>query len=167
MQPVSSYRTVEIFQCYKNPKTITFTVGESNTEKEHHSSVTEEIPLVSFEDGEQTPEAEHRHQSQKTKPTLKLLCYRSVFFLVGVVVLIAGGVASQYHPSADYSDCDGSNSSDNLSISSHYYSHYIASSADQKPHSLILSVVLTSTAYVWPTGIVTSSLSLHPSNVLL
>ena len=142
------------------------TVGEGNTGKECLSSATrEEIPLVLL-DGEYTPEAEHHyHQSQKAKPTLKLLLYRSIFFLVGVVLLIAGGVASQYHPSADYSDCDGSNSSDNLNISSDYYSHYVASSAEHKPQSLILSVVPTSIVYVLPTGVPGSSLSLHPSNV--
>ena len=79
---------------------------------------------------------------------------------MGVVLLIAGGVASQYHPSADYSDCDGSNSSDNLSISSDYYSHYVASSADVVSTHFVALPVIPSTGLV-----ATSSLLLHPSSV--
>ena len=147
-----------------------FTVGESDTEKDHdhHSSTAvEEIPLVSFGDEEQIPEDEHHHQSQKMKPTLKLLLYRNSFFIAGVMLLIAGGVASQYHPSADYSDCDGSNSSDSLNVSLYYhYSHTVASSADLNSPSLS---VVPSLPYLQPTGVVApmaSPSSLHPSNIL-
>ena len=138
---------------------------------DHHShSTTEEISVVSLVNGEQIPQAEHylyHHQSRRMKPTLKLLLYRSSFFIVGVMLLIAGGVASQYHPSADYSDCDGSISSDNLNASSIYYcytcTHTAASPADPQP------VLSTSIPYVWPTAVVgpaTSPPLLHPSNIL-
>ena len=99
------------------------------------------------------------------KPTLKLLLYRSIFFLVGAVVLVAGGVASQYHPSADYSECDGSNASENLNVSSVYYhyGHSTGSPADLISTFVAFPVVPTSVSYA---GLVApSSLSLHATNV--
>ena len=81
---------------------------------------------------------------------------------MGVVLLIAGGVASQYHPSADYSDCDGSNASENLNISSLYYhySHTASNTADLVSTRFVASPVIPSAGLVAP-----SSLLLHPSNV--
>ena len=36
---------------------------------------------------------------------LKLLLFKSIFFIGGIALLVAGGVASQYHPPVDYSNC--------------------------------------------------------------
>ena len=79
----------------------------------------DEIPLVSFEDGEQqmtVSEVKNGLMSPKSKSRMKLLLYRSSFFLMGITLLVVGSVAGHYipQPEQNYSECtdaDISNSS--------------------------------------------------------
>ena len=46
-----------------------------------------------------------REHSQQSTAKLKLLLFKSIFFIGSIVLLVAGGVASQYHPPVDYDNC--------------------------------------------------------------
>ncbi len=48
---------------------------------------------------------------------VKLLLYRSSFFVVGVAVLIPGGVASHYTSPSSSLDCSNLNTTDNVTLS--------------------------------------------------
>lgn len=80
----------------------------------------EEIPLISHDEEEEPEPANINARQQSTylslQSRLKLLLYRSSFFAVGIVLLIAGGVASQYHPPTDYFSCSDTNSTHSSTV---------------------------------------------------
>ncbi len=55
--------------------------------------------------------------SPSSKSHVKLLLYRSSFFVIGVAVLIAGGVASHYTSPSSSLDCYDLNTTDNVTMS--------------------------------------------------
>ncbi len=54
--------------------------------------------------------------AQCTKSHLRLLLSKSSFFVVGVALLVAGGVASHYTTSSSSLDCSEHNSTDNSTV---------------------------------------------------
>ena len=66
----------------------------------------EEIHLVSFANSrEQLTGDDHGSPIPTAISRIKLLLYRSTFFIVGVLLVIGGGITSRFHPAADFSDC--------------------------------------------------------------
>ena len=66
---------------------------------------TETEPLVEFDGAAYTPRDHSNNSTTAASSKLKLILFKSIFFIGGFVVLVAGGIASQYHPPVDFNNC--------------------------------------------------------------
>ena len=94
-------------------------VGTVSKRHHKHGTPVEELPLMVMgedekEDMDHVPDSVSDHElpkAHKTKSNLKLLLCRLSLLVLGVLLLVLGGLASQYHPHrplSDYCECDDS-----------------------------------------------------------
>lgn len=86
------------------------------------NGTVEEVPLVSdvdeLEEDSVTAVRSKSRLSPQSRSHVKLLLLKSSFFVGGVALLIAGGVASHYTSPSSHLDCTDLNSTENSTVSS-------------------------------------------------
>lgn len=63
------------------------------------------VPLVSFRDAEAPLSDIKCTAGEKLRSNIKLLLFRGSFFVAGAILVVAGGIASHFHPVGSYSSC--------------------------------------------------------------
>ena len=80
---------------------------ESNT-KDMSSLTTTDIDELVLESSNPLQEIKHQPKRDLCKSRIKKLIFKGSFFVLGLAILVAGGVSSQFHPYVDipaYSNC--------------------------------------------------------------
>ena len=100
-KPVNTIGAIQEFQSVNNE-----TLTESNT-KDVPSTTTDTDKLV-LESFDPLQEINNQPKRDFCKSRIKKLIFKGSFFVVGLAILVAGGVSSQFHPYVDtvaYSNC--------------------------------------------------------------
>ena len=94
-----------MYECMRLFIFLHLTGVDSNSNGVLHRGGYEEVPLVSFQDSEIPSSDSKCTGKDHFKSNIKLLLFRSSFFVAGGILVVAGGVASHFHPDGDPSKC--------------------------------------------------------------